>query len=416
MLGCSEIELDPSLPIEFTTPEKYLSYEQIPLESSIDEVQPMTGIVLWTDHDEVAEWPIQLEYSYMCYNDVCSKKGVYDWTVVDKLLDEIASRGHQAVLRFRYTYVGEECAVPDYIKKTSGYEETIGKSEGQKTAFPDWRSQELQDFHLDFYKRFAERYDSDARLAFLQVGFGLWAEYHIYDGPFILGQTFPSKEFQTKFLQQMDKDFQHCPWQFSIDAADGEYGPSQDKKSLLNLSFGNFDDSFMCKEHDGDNLEKWTFFGKDRWQKAPLGGEFSYYTDYDQKHCLDKTGLHGRLFENEAARFHLSYIIGNDQPQYQSKARFKEAAMSMGYRFSILDYRIQGEKAAICIANTGVAPIYRDAFLALEGIRNDHSLRNLLPGQYTWLEFSAAAISPTSVPQIECDHLVKGQRIGYNYL
>ena len=45
----------------------------------------------------------------------------------------------------------------------------------------------------------AEKYKNDPRLAFIQTGFGLWSEYHIYDGPFELGKTFPSKDFQDSF-------------------------------------------------------------------------------------------------------------------------------------------------------------------------------------------------------------------------
>ena len=38
--------------------------KRIPLASSIDKVQPMTGIVLWSDHDQAATDAIALEYRY----------------------------------------------------------------------------------------------------------------------------------------------------------------------------------------------------------------------------------------------------------------------------------------------------------------------------------------------------------------
>ena len=126
----------------------------------------MTGIVLWSDSKSTKPW-VTLEFAYMLYNDVCKEKDVYNWTPVENLLDDIASRGHQAVIRFRYTYVGKSCAVPDYIKAWPGYKETKGKSEGRTTYFPDWRCEELQRFHMEFHRRFAEKYDSDPRLAFL---------------------------------------------------------------------------------------------------------------------------------------------------------------------------------------------------------------------------------------------------------
>lgn len=349
----------------------------------------------------------------MLYNDVCKEKDVFDWTPMDKLLEKVASRGHQLVVRFRYAYVGQQCAVPDYIKAWPGYEETVGKSEGRDTYFPDWRCEELQRFHLEFHRRFAERYDNDPRLAFVQTGFGLWAEYHIYDGPRIMGKTFPSKDFQATFFREMDKYFKNTTWSISIDAADAGYTPFTAQPELLDIRFGNFDDSFMHQTHDQYNRECWLFFGEERYKTAPHGGEFSYYTDYDQEHCLDVEGMHGRVFEDEVAKYNMTYIIGNDQPGYQTMDRIKEASMSMGYKFEIKDYRVKGNEAAVLITNIGVAPIYRDAYVSVGGVRGEYSLRNLMPGQEQWISVSGEGVSSQAVPEIVCDHLVGGQKIEY---
>lgn len=386
---------------------------KVPLEASVTHVQPMTGIVLWNTSSAVRKSYVQLEFSYMLYNDVCKEKDVYDWTPMDKLLKEVAGRGHQAVVRFRYTYPGYSCAVPDYIKSWPGYEATNAKSEGRNTEFPDWRCEELQRFHMEFHRRFAERYDKDPRLAFVETGFGLWAEYHIYDGPCVMGRTFPSHDFQAQFLPKMDEWFQNTPWLFSIDAADAKYAPFHKQKALLDLNFGNFDDSFMCEDWSGYNWESWSFFGKDRYKKGPAGGEFSYYSDYDQKHVLDKGGMYSRKFEDVVAKVHMSFIIGNDQPGKQTEERIKEAAMSMGYRFEIRDFRVkEGEGALVRIANVGVAPIYRDTYVQVEGVRSRENLRDLMPGEEMCILIPCRA-SAASIPSIACDHLVTGQQIEY---
>lgn len=391
-------------------PEDLTEYVSVPLHSQVTRVQPMTGIVLWSDSKSTKPW-LTLEFAYMLYNDVCKEKDVYNWTPVENLLDDIASRGHQAVIRFRYTYVGKSCAVPDYIKSWPGYKETRGKSEGRTTYFPDWRCEELQRFHKEFHRLFAEKYDSDPRLAFLETGFGLWAEYHIYDGPFVLGQTFPSKEFQADFLSSMDGWFKETPWMISIDAADDTYSPFKENRSLLKLNFGNFDDSFMCEDHDGYNYESWEFFGEDRYKTAPLGGEFSYYSDYDQKHCLDRAGMHGRVFEDEVEKFHMTFIIGADQPSYQNDSRLKEAGMSMGYRFEVTEFKVKDGEAVLEVTNTGAAPIYRDAFMAVNGVRSSFNLRTLMPGESRWMNVSDPGITAANCTvTVECDHLVKGQK------
>ena len=400
------------------TPENkkdYSDFERVPLKSEIQNVQPMTGIVLWNTHSKIKSVKdnIQLEYSYMLYNDVCKAKDVFDWTPMDRLLEQVASRGHQLVVRFRYSYVGQKCSVPDYIKEWPGYEETVGKSEGRTTYFPDWRCEELQRFHLEFHKRFAERYDNDPRLAFVQTGFGLWAEYHIYDGPCKIGRTFPSKEFQAKFFKEMETYFKNTTWSISIDAADSFYSPLKAQPELMNVRFGNFDDSFMHETHHEYNRDCWLFFGEDRYKIAPRGGEFSYYTDYDQKHCLDVEGMYGRVFEDEAAKYHMTYIIGNDQPGYQTMDRIKEASMSMGYKFEIKDYRVKGNEAVVLIANIGVAPIYRDAYVSVAGVNGEYSLKALMPGEEVWISFKGSGISADAKPEIVCEHLVPGQKIEY---
>ena len=403
---------DPSAPDEL--PADYTT--RVPLQSSVTAVQPMTGLVLWTDSKSKADY-IQLEYAYMLYNQVCKKQDEFNWDAMDKLLADVASRKHQAVVRFRYTYPGYASAVPDYIKALPGYEAKWAKADGRSkpdTEYPDWRCEELQRFHKEFHRRFAERYDKDPRLAFVETGFGHWAEYHVYDGLYIKGQTFPSPEYQKEFLPMMDEWFLDTPWMISIDAADASYGsPFLSTKSLLDLRFGNFDDSFMCEDWDGYNWKSWSFFGSERFKKGPAGGEFSYYSSYDQKHCLDAAGMYGRKFEDVAAKVHLTFIIGADQPGKQTHERLKEASMAMGYRFEIRDYRIkEGEGAAVLVANVGVAPIYRDAFVAVEGVRGSYNLRSLMPGDEAWVVIPCRATS-ASRPAIVSDHLVSGQEIQY---
>ena len=389
---------------------------RVPFQSSITHVQPMTGIVLWNTSGSVKKEYVQLEFSYMLYNDVCKEKDVYDWTPMDKLLEQVAARGHQAVVRFRYTYPGYASAVPDYIKKIDGYEAIWAKADGRSredTEYPDWRCEELRRFHMEFHRRFAERYDKDPRLAFVETGFGHWAEYHVYDGKYIDGQTFPSKEFQAEFLPMMDEWFKETPWLISIDASDSKYAPFRKQKELLDLNFGNFDDSFMCEDWDGYNWSCWTFFGKERYKKAPAGGEFSYYSSYDQKHVLDKEGMYGRVFEDVVAKVHMTFIIGNDQPGKQKPERITEAAMSMGYKFEVRDFKVkEGKSAEVLIANVGVAPIYRDAFVEVEGVRGDLNLRTLMPEDEAWVTIACDA-KTTSRPAIACDHLVEGQEIQY---
>ncbi len=383
----------------------------ISLKSAIANVQPMTGIVFWEDSGRNETDAIQLEFCYMRYSDVVVGDGKYDWSAVEKRLAAIAGRRHQAILRFYDAYPGRPTAVPDFLKAQPDYRETHGTSEKQATDFPDWSHAGLKRFIMDFHTQFAKRYDRDPRLAFLQVGFGLWSEYHIYDGPFELGRTFPDHAYQAEFLHHLATTYRSLPWSISVDAAGAKISPIVADPELQKLPFGVFDDSFLCAQHAEVNARDWQALDRRRYLRQPAGGEFSYYTTHDQKHALAPKGPHGVRFEKAARAFHISYMIGSDQPEYQSMKRIREAGLGCGYKFRIVEFRSAPGKSKVRVENTGVAPIYRDAFVTVNGVRAGNSLRGLAPGKSA--SFVIAAGGKTPELTITSDHLVPGQVIGF---
>lgn len=384
----------------------------VPLHGKITHVQPMTGIVLWDDSEHNATDAIQLEYSYMRYSDVVTARGVYDWSGMEKKLNAIARRKHQAIFRFYFVYPGSPTTVPGYIKQLADYKETTGISEKKTTGFPDWSHPELKRFVKEFYTRLASRYDRDPRVAFLQTGFGLWAEYHIYDGPFELGRTFPDKAFQAEFLTHLTTTFKSLPWSISVDAADQDVTPLAGNAKLLRLPFGLFDDSFLCKPHVRENEPNWNALDRERFRRAPAGGEFSYYNGRDQKQALAANGPNGVSFEKAARAFHISYMIGNDQPNFQPMPRIQQAGMVCGYKFRVTAFQVAGRNATVTLSNTGIAPIYRDAFVAVNGVRAARSLKGLAPGASATFYIPSGGKTPRL--SIESDHLVAGQAIEFD--
>lgn len=387
----------------------------VPLQSQITDVQPMTGIVVWSDNNYAIKHSdtVTLEYRYCGYNEVVDANGNYDFSKIDQVLTQIADRNHQAVLRFYFCYVGKQTTVPDSIRLRDDYKETIGKSEKKQTHFCDWSNKALQKFTLEFYTRFAKRYDNDSRIAFLQTGFGLWAEFHIYDGPSKLGQTFPSKDYQSKFLKHMDQQFVSLPWSISIDAADYDYTPLEDNEELLSLDFGVFDDSFLCKPHPKENAVNWKNLGSERWKRQPGGGEFSYYNKKDQKNALAGNGPNGVSFEKSVKQFHISYMIGNDQPRYQGSDRIKSAGMAAGYRFQVTTAIVKGDELQLQVTNTGVAPIYRDAYFAAGQKRSKTSLKGLLPGDTLVCKVAGVSDADLSSIVVKCDAILPSQTIQF---
>lgn len=416
-------------------------WEKVVLQSSVTHVQPMTGLVLWPHEarrlNETYGKAIQLEFSYCLPSKVvrgCNEDGSieYDWRWFDAILDDVASRGHQLIARFRYEYPGNRdvdgktrgmTAVPQYIKDMEDYEETYNDVPGDgPTFYADWSNQELMRFTKQFYTDFATRYADDPRLAFVEVGFGHWSEYHIYGTDLRLGKNFPSKAFQREFFLHLKEVMGRIPYVVGIDAADSHYSPFVNDDALMALKFGSFDDSFMHERHEGGYNEKnWIAIGKGtRWQTGVCGGEVSYYKDTDQKGFLNPTGMYGHTWEEQAGKYHISFMIANDAPRgpYGTAKRFREAGMHAGYRFCVTHCETNGKATRITVCNKGIAPLYRDAYFAIGHVRSDISLKGLLPGEEVVLTIPAPlsrdkkgnAITP---PSIVSASILPSQEIQY---
>ena len=412
----------------------------VELNRSITHPQPMTGLVLWPeeaeDRNSTYGGSITLEYSYCLPCMVvkgCNDDGSinYDWTWFDNKLSDVASRGHQLIARFRYEYpsgddipgaVKGATAVPQYIKDRSDYHETYASNPGGDgpTYYADWSNEELRRFTKVFYTDFAARYKNDKRLAFVEVGFGHWAEYHIYGTKLQFGVNFPTKDYQKEFFMHLKDVMEDIPWAISIDAADDEYTPFVDDHELMALSFGLFDDSFMHKDHeigtnDGYNEECWNAIGKGtRWQTGVCGGEISYYKSSDQKNFLNPAGMYGHTWEEQAKKYHITFMIANDAPgsTYGTAARFKEASMASGYRMAVKSCETNGSSTRLTVTNNGIAPLYRDAYFAIGDTRSTTSLKGLLPGQEITIEIAAALTNAADL-KIVSDCILDTQEIEF---
>lgn len=424
-------------------------WKSINLNSHVTGVQPMTGLVLWPDESKsrFATYGKShaLEFSYVAPCKVvtgCDVDGTiqYDWSYLDNLLDDVKSRNHQAIIRFFYEYPGVKMVddkpgttgVPAYIKARSDYKESYKNVAGDgETYYADWSNSELQRFTKQFYADFSQRYESDPRIAFVEVGFGHWSEYHIYDDNGVkieFGKNFPTKAYQKEFFQYLST-VMNIPWSISKDAASSEYTPFASDKDLRQLQFGIFDDSFMHEDHeigsaDGYNEECWNTMGKNRWQTGVCGGEISYYSDKDQKNFTNPAGLYGHTWEEQSAKYHISFMIANDNPSgknsYNNATRFKECSMATGYHFVVTSCQSDGTQTNITVKNTGVAPLYKDAFFAIGAIRSSETLRGLLPGESIDVTIPASLESDKdgmalTNPKIVSDFILDTQTIEYDY-
>lgn len=415
-------------------------FRKVALESTLTGVEPFKGIVFWPGNSRAQQWnrSFALEFSYCLPCRVVTGKEngqiQYDWTWFENILNDIQSRGHKAIVRFRYEYPSSKdvdgvrgtTAVPQYIKDMEGYEETYAANPGGDgpTYYADWRSEELKWFTKQFYVDLAARYDNDPRIAYVQVGFGHWSEYHIYGSQYNFGVNFPTKEYQREFLHHMaENTFKVTPWSTSIDIAQS-HGPGAEAE-IKTLPFGLFDDSFMHKNHeigsnDGYNEQLWKSTGglAERWKTQPCGGEISYYDSKDQREFLrPETGIYGISWEQASAKYHISYIIGNDcvNGNYGTAERVKEASQHAGYQFTIRLFAVTANEARVWVKNTGVAPCYFDVFPTVQNIRSEESLKYLLPGETRMCVIKGVKLGETDAPELTItgDKLYENETVPY---
>ena len=430
----------------------------VPLQSSITKALPMTGIMLWSNDPKPAyEEEIALEFGY-CYPSqvVTGKKSDgtidYDWSGFDATLADVAGRNHQMVVLVAYENPGNttlgslrgSTAVPAYIKARSDYHETFNMAGSDSTWYADWTNAELKWFTKQFFVDFAARYENDPRVAFLEVGFGHWSEYHIYGTALDTGVNFPARDYQKEWALHLGATLHDLPWIVGIAVGTGDYkSPFRDDADVRALDFGLLDCTFMSMNHEegdcaqcgyNEGLWKKMDYGN-HWQAAPNGGEISYWTygsdwayvtaydqahndwlnvkAYDQKNFLREEGVHGHTWAEMAAKYHLTFMLGgNDMLQggHGSQENVLRGSLATGYKFRVTSFARTSTQARVTVKNEGVAPIYRDAYIAVNGTRGGESLKGLLPGD------SVTAMIPATGDlelAIECDHTLPGRPIQY---
>ena len=155
-----------------------------------------------------------------------------------------------------------------------------------------------------------------------------------------------------------------------------------------------------------------------RWQTGVCGGEISYYSPNDQKSFLSPDGLYGHTWAEQAAKYHITFMIANDAPNggVATPPLFREASMATGYRFVVKQCQTNGIITRLLVSNQGVAPLYRDAWFSIGGIRSATSLRGLLPGQELWVEIPAVPAAYGQDIHIESNCILPGQSIEFETL
>jgi Domain of unknown function (DUF4832) len=340
--------------------------------SAVDN--PLKGLVPY-QADVRKFFPHSLEFNYLPFGALVLDYDKYDWQPMEKLLDEIASRGHQAVIRIFLEYPGRKNIIPEFLVKDGLkvhkylYTETQPEPPAPIET-PDYSDKNLRKVLASFIRAFGKKYDGDPRLGYITAGLlGTWGEWHNYPRD----ELWAKKEVQAEVLDAYEAAFQKTPVLLRYPAneksghqtanAKRKFGYHDDSFAWGTLATGKKDDSWFymaaLQEAGPESLEK--------WKTQPIGGEIrpeAWGKVFDAEVKNKKI----QNFEECVKQTHASWLMDSGMFQKLQSAerirRAEEQVRKMGYDFHIpavtIEQTAKKVRVIVELENRGVAPFYPD--------------------------------------------------------
>jgi hypothetical protein len=349
---------------------KPLEYTPAPVDN------PLRGLVPY-QADVRDLFPHSLEFNYLPYSALVKGYDKFDWNPLERFLDDVAGRGHQAVLRIFLEYPDKKGVIPDFLIK-DGLEvhkwlnENTQPFPSANVETPDYEDQNLRKSLRNFLAAFGKKYDGDPRIGFITAGLlGTWGEWHDYPRD----DLFASKTVQLEVIDAYESAFKITPVLLRYPV--GGKG-SRSKASNAGRGFGYHDDSFAWATlHTGKKGDEWFYLtalkaagpaAEAKWKTHPIGGEIrpeawgQVFDDQPEKkeiqnfrQCVEQT---------HATWLMDSGIFRKNQPADRIK-RAEELVRRMGYEFHCPEVTVgavtDGQlEVKLAVENRGVAPFYYD--------------------------------------------------------
>ena len=335
---------------------------------------PLKGLVPYSG-DKRENFPHSMEFNYLPLGQLMSGMDEFNWQPMEELLDDVASRGHQAVLRVWMVYPDQNEGIPkflinDGLKVTSWLHDDNEASRADKLHTPDYNDPRLRKALKSFITAMGKKYDGDPRIGFVTAGLlGIWGEWHEYPRE----DLFASRETQAEVLDAYSAAFHITPVLLRYPTGDDHwlYTKNADRP------FGYHDDSFAWATLEtGRKDDDWFYMpslkaaGRDamsKWKTHPIGGEIRpelWGKIFDDK----VTHKQAQDFDKSVRETHATWLMDTGMMEKkQSATRVKNASRSvqkMGYEFHVTQASAVRDanqiRATIQLRNTGVAPFYYD--------------------------------------------------------
>jgi hypothetical protein len=345
-----------------------LEYAPAPVDN------PLKGLVPY-QADVRSFFPHSMEFNYLSYGALVRGYDEYNWQPLEALLDDIASRGHQAVFRIYLEYPDKKGVIPKFLiedgLKVHKYLNTNTQPlPPAQVETPDYEDPNLRRSLRNFIAALGAKYDGDPRIGFITAGLlGTWGEWHTYPKE----ELFASKDVQNEVMDAYEAAFRKTPVLLRYPAGVDAWG----KAPNAQRRFGYHDDSFAWATlHTGKEDEDWFFMtllqtagpeALSKWQSAPIGGEIRPEAWVKVFDANPRSKSIQNFIECVEAT-HASWLMDSGMFEKKQKPDRVERAIQnvrrLGYEFHcpavVLDENRGGIDIDLELENRGVAPFYYD--------------------------------------------------------
>ncbi|MBN2235309.1 MAG: hypothetical protein JW706_09165 [Opitutales bacterium] len=270
---------------------------------------PLKGFVCYAEDYDV--FPYSLEYEPLPVNAVQTGYESFDWTALETVLNTIASRGHQALIKFTYDNPATPSGIPEFLSHVpvqtyTDYQENT--PEDSRSVSPDYEHTDFKRAMFSFIAALGASYDGDPRIGFVELGLvGFWGEWHTYPH----GEWMPTEATQNAVMEAYDNAFNTtCVL------------VREPRHNSPSYNIGYHDDSFVFSTYD--NLPPdtdWYHYPKlvalnetNKWTSCPMGGELRpelQETLWNTPSCsfTHPTELHTQTWNEAVELTHASWML-----------------------------------------------------------------------------------------------------------
>ena len=296
-------------------------------------------------------------------------KDVYDFSLIDAMIEKFKRVGYQICLRITASETGDEYATPKWVFEEGAAEYRWDTSKGGPTSSggavaPEYDDPIFLEYLEQFIAELAKRYDGNPNISFLDVGtLGVWGEGHTSNSGYEISETAVRAQLDiySKYFKKTKVVFMDNTHKFL-----------NVKDYAIEKGFGYRNDSFTGSFDQApywtrDRLERLEGF----WQQAPVAMELCHY-DWmvSNDYWKGGEGLYDLIWDNHASYLGLhGYSLELEKGNHDL---FEKLSRRIGYR--ILPEQVSLSAKAVKAGNLslkamwknlGVAQCYEGAYPAI---------------------------------------------------